>query len=99
MEFQVALIHEQLNIAPITGPISASAQQTVIIQHQTPLQSAPVMMAAPAQEMPESYRETAPLNEAELTSLLLASPLYRKMENIKKQLAQAAGDKPDDKRM
>ena len=66
----------------------APHHDTVVIQHQAPLQSA---MTVPAPtEMPEVYRETAPMNEAELTSLLLASPLYRKMENIKKQIAAAA---------
>ena len=41
--------------------------------------------------MPASYQMTAPLNEAELTALLMASPLYRKLEQIKKSLAGGAG--------
>ena len=71
-----------------------SAQQpSVVIQHQEVLQtSAPVQPST----MPEAYTDTAPLNEAELTSLLLASPLYRKMDNIKKQLAKASGKKEED---
>lgn len=33
--------------------------------------------------MPASYQMAAPLNEAELMSLLMASPVYQKLEQIK----------------
>lgn len=32
----------------------------------------------------------APLNEAELMALLMASPMYQKLENIKKSVASGA---------
>ena len=33
--------------------------------------------------MPPSYQMAAPLNEAELMSLLMASPVYQKLEQMK----------------
>ena len=41
--------------------------------------------------MPASYKMAAPLNEAELTALLMASPLYQKLEQMKKSMAGGAG--------
>ena len=50
-----------------------------------------------SQAMPASYQMTAPLNEAELTMLLMASPLYQKLEKMKKTVAaggiRSAGQK------
>lgn len=40
--------------------------------------------------MPSSFVQAAPLNEAELLALLLASPLYQKLENVKKAVAVRA---------
>ena len=37
--------------------------------------------------MPATYQMSAPLNEAELTELLMASPMYQKLELMKKSLA------------
>jgi hypothetical protein len=45
-----------------------------------------VMSAAP--DMPGSYTMAAPLNETELTMLLMQSPLYQKLEEIKKTVAK-----------
>ncbi|RUS80922.1 hypothetical protein EGW08_011303, partial [Elysia chlorotica] len=39
------------------------------------------------QEMPNAFTMAAPLNEAELTALLMASPLYKKLESMKKSVA------------
>jgi len=52
------------------------------------------------QSLPESYQMAAPLNEADFTALLMSSPLYRKLENIKKLVEEGAfiknGQKPAD---
>lgn len=51
--------------------------------------------------LPVTYRMAAPLSESEITSLLLQSPLYQKLENIKNLInenrgekSSAAGDQP-----
>lgn len=46
---------------------------------------------APQQQMPESYRLAAPLSESELTDLLMASPLYQKLDSIRSLLKGGAG--------
>lgn len=43
-----------------------------------------------APEEPPTYNMAAPLNEGELISLLMASPLYQKLEKIKNQIEQGA---------
>lgn len=43
----------------------------------------PVTSVPPQEQMPASYQMAAPLNEAELMSLLMASPVYQKLEQIK----------------
>lgn len=47
--------------------------------------------------MPVSYAMAAPLNETELTALLMASPLYKKLEQIRKAVSEGgvkSGHKP-----
>lgn len=56
--------------------------------------------AAPRQELPPMYKEAAPINDAELVALLMASPLYQKLESIKSQIEKGAhqagkGDKSE----
>ena len=53
---------------------------------------APVVAASGAETkaMPASYQMAAPLRDAELTALLMASPLYQKMEQIKKSINSGA---------
>ena len=51
-------------------------------------------------ELPSRYNMAAPLNDAELVALLMASPLYQKLESIKSQIEKGAhkagsGDKID----
>ena len=86
--FQVLTIQESLNVGQLDGQRKITTQQ------------APDTMAAPMRgashegqgQMPATYQMSAPLNEAELTALLMASPMYQKLENMKKSLAgQAAG--------
>nr|XP_002738967.1 PREDICTED: uncharacterized protein LOC100369241 [Saccoglossus kowalevskii] len=43
-------------------------------------------------EMPSSYTMAAPLSDAEITALLMASPLYKKLEEIKELMSK--GVKP-----
>ncbi|KAH3741464.1 hypothetical protein DPMN_048189, partial [Dreissena polymorpha] len=55
---------------------------------------------APRQELPPMYKEAAPINDAELVALLMASPLYQKLESIKTQIEKGAhltgkGDKSE----
>ena len=40
--------------------------------------------------MPASYQMAAPLNEAELTMLLMASPMYQKLEKMKRNVASGS---------
>ena len=57
----------------------------------------PTGSAAEGQMMPMSYAMAEPLNEAELTALLMASPLYHKLEAMKKTLTEGrvkVGHKP-----
>ena len=42
------------------------------------------------QPIPQGYALTAPLSDAELTALLMASPLYQKLEQIKKAVSGGA---------
>lgn len=56
--------------------------------------AAPVVtpsLAPTTQAMPQSYKMAAPLDDAEFTALLMASPLYQKLEQIKKSLKNGAG--------
>jgi hypothetical protein len=50
--------------------------------------------SAPSQPtLPVTYRMAAPLTESEITSLLLQSPLYQKLENIKNLIHENKGEK------
>ena len=42
------------------------------------------------QAIPQGYAMTAPLSDTELTALLMASPLYHKLEQIKKAVSGGA---------
>lgn len=48
-------------------------------------------------DLPQSYSMAAPLNEAELMALLMASPMYQKLEEIKKSVATGAHTQSTDK--
>ena len=54
---------------------------------------------ADLESMPTSYQMAAPLNEAELTMLLMASPMYQKLEKMKRNIAsggvRSAGHKAE----
>ena len=56
------------------------------------IESEAVAPPAPASgQMPQSYRLAAPLSESELTNLLMASPLYQKLDSIRSLLRGGAG--------
>ena len=65
--------------ATIDGLAAKRAQQPPVLP-----QAVPALAAAP---MPAAYSMTAPMNEAEFTALLMASPLYQKLEQLKKSLS------------
>ena len=89
--FQVLTLKESVNIdhlvsqaGAVTVVTPATAGTTVVVDSAaTPAAVAPTSYAA----LPEAYQMAAPLNEVELTALLMASPLYHKMEKIKKNIA------------
>lgn len=54
-------------------------------ENQTPAPSKPAL--------PVTYRMAAPLSESEITSLLLQSPLYQKLENIKNLINENKGER------
>ena len=67
-------------------PVTLSEQpvgETAAVTSSVPLQSGAMPASVSGAAMPSSYQMAAPLNEAELTALLMASPLYQKMEAIK----------------
>ena len=56
-----------------------------------PAQPAVTSQSAPEERsMPTSFTQAAPLNEAELLALLMASPLYQKLEKVKRAVANGA---------
>lgn len=85
---EVLTLKESVNIDSMVGGVGAK---------RGPVAAAPVVAAAAAPvqtsgaPMPASYQMAAPLNEAELTALLMASPLYQKLEQIKKSMTNGAG--------
>ena len=74
----------------ITQPFAGTAVGEVTRMEHSTLKDEP-------QGLPESYKLAAPLNEADFTALLMSSPLYRKLENIKKLVAEGAHIKTDQK--
>lgn len=76
-----------MNIDHLSGGQDVSFGSQMEFSSQAQLR--PQTSAATSQPagLPASYTMAAPLNEAELTSLLMASPLYQKLEAIKKSIA------------
>lgn len=64
---------------------SDSSRHSVVDEYESP------------EPLPSSYNMAAPLNDAELVALLMSSPLYQKLENIKSQIEKGAhkADKKD----
>ena len=99
---EVLTLKESANIDHLVASkaaMSSSPQRVPIVPGQAPPtqgKAAPVMAGTqPAvtqqnQSLPMSYQMAAPLNEAELTTLLMASPLYQKLEQLKKKVSSGA---------
>lgn len=84
VSLQVITLREAMNVQPLTGG------QPRVGAPQTPEVAPP---QGQSQAMPTGYQMTTPMNEAELTALLMASPLYQKMEQIKQVVAKGAINK------
>ena len=63
-------------------PQSSETQKSSASEPPSAMSSGPQQ-----QEMPATFSMAAPLNEAELTALLMASPLYKKLESMKNAVA------------
>ena len=50
----------------------------------------PLLSGVPRQAVPQGFAMAAPLSDTELTALLMASPLYQKLEQIKKAVSGGA---------
>lgn len=75
------LINEALNVDKLTKASPPAMVETKSEQ----LRSSPT--SSETTPMPEGYKMAAPLNEAELMGLLMASPLYKKLEDMKNKVA------------
>ena len=84
-------LKESLNIDPL---LSTRAQTSagIPVSDAAPIMpvTAPVTGSAAQKQMPASFQIAGPMNEAELTALLMASPIYQKMEQIKQAVAKGA---------
>lgn len=70
-------------LADSLSPVQSSETQKSSATEPT----SAVSDASQQKEMPAAFSMAAPLNEAELTALLMASPLYKKLETMKKAVA------------
>ena len=71
-------LNEALNIDAANSQAMTSAAPDRVEEKETP-------------DLPPSYNMAAPLNETELMALLMASPLYQKLENIRKTMEKSGG--------
>ena len=80
-------LSKRIEAAPLLAAAPAQPQSSET-QKSSAYESASAVEGAPTQqEMPASFSMAAPLNEAELTALLMASPLYKKLQDMKKAVA------------
>ena len=77
-------LNEALNIDTATAQRDARPRSPQVSSRPSTVEE------SEAPDVPPSYNMTAPLNETELMSLLMASPLYQKLEKIKSQIEQGA---------
>ncbi|XP_070551432.1 trichohyalin-like [Ptychodera flava] len=64
------------------------ADETVQPRSQVAREGESQMVTSMGQDMPTSYSMAAPLSDTELTALLMASPLYKKMEEIRELITK-----------
>ena len=83
---QVLALKETLGMDPTVIRAQTVASTSSALRPPQDTQS----QAPAASQMPSGFQMAAPLNEAELTALLMASPLYQKMEQIKQAVAKGA---------
>ena len=72
---------------------SIQVDDLVAVSKQTPAHVSPQSIPGNQPALPVTYRMAAPLTESEITSLLLQSPLYQKLENIKSLIHDTKGEK------
>ena len=77
-------MNEALNIDTATSHAMVSAGPDRGVEREAP-------------DLPPSYNMAAPLNENELMALLMASPLYQKLENIRKTFEKGNGGSAEGK--
>lgn len=90
--FQTLTLQEALNVDRL-GRQDGVGTPSSFSHVSAPTQSAAPTKAAPSTEersMPPSFAQAAPLDEAELLALLMASPLYQKLEKVKRAVASGA---------
>ena len=80
-------IDHMVSSAKRPEPMGAPATQTAV----------PAAAATESPVLPAGYKMAAPMSEVELTALLMASPLYQKLEAIKKQVAGGVAKLPKHK--
>lgn len=92
---QALTIQESMTIeqaVPMTRPSTvgkaASRPTSPQVEQEVMVTTAP---------MPQSFQMAAPLNEAELMALLMASPMYQKLEQMKNSVADGTHKSPKHK--
>ena len=88
---QTLTLQEALNVDRLGRQDGVGAPAAFSDSGSTPAHPA-VTSRSEAEEssMPTSFTQAAPLNEAELLALLMASPLYQKLEKVKRAVASGA---------
>ncbi len=84
---QILTLREAVNQASGQRPVTTATIPAIIPTTAVSKQSGPVTASAPSQPLPQSYQMAAPVSEAEITALLMASPMYKKLEQIKRTIA------------
>ena len=93
ISFQALTIQEALNIDVLTSRVESRPKSA-----ESSTREPEIERENTVQSLPPSYNMAAPLDETELMNLLTASPMYQKMENIKKMIEKGANKKqPDSK--
>lgn len=92
---QALTIQEALNIdTTYARPATIGQSTDGQFSNNVPPEVPPPVAQEP---LPQAYQMAAPLKEAELMALLMASPMYQKLENIKKSVAEGTHKSPKHK--
>ena len=88
---QTVTLQEALNVDQLGRQDGVGAPATFTDSGSTPPHPTVTSQSEPQEgSMPTSFTQAAPLNEAELLALLMASPLYQKLEKVKRAVASGA---------